>query len=95
VEQWTVGRLFRTLNDIEKGILRPDIRGLSEDTANLIRLCWEGDPRRRPTADQIFERLQRLKYKLIRGVDSNEVSFYVDSVLEREKGFPPVARRSD
>jgi serine/threonine protein kinase len=81
----------RMQQDIARGE-RPNISSLPQETAAFIRCCWDEDPARRPTADQIFDQLRTVKYEWLQEVDSDEVSFYVDYVMEREKGFPPVAR---
>jgi serine/threonine protein kinase len=41
---------------------RPEItKGFNQDLANLIRMCWDNDPNRRPEFSKIIELLNKLK----------------------------------
>jgi hypothetical protein len=95
VQQWggsaSADRISR---DIASGT-RPDTSGLSDESRELVSGCWAGRAGERPTADDVFERLKTVKYQLLPGVDSTEIGFYVDSVVEREKAFRRVVNRPE
>jgi hypothetical protein len=48
----------------------------------LIRKCWKPDPSRRPTFDQILDRLEAMKFKLTANANSSKLSEFVKSVKD-------------
>jgi serine/threonine protein kinase len=67
-----------------KGGKRPDTSAMLPPTADLLSACWVTFWNDRPTIDEVFEELRRMRYQLIPGVDSTELEVYVGSILERE-----------
>jgi serine/threonine protein kinase len=49
-------------------------------TAGLISRCWAGDPDRRPTFQEIFDELQRNRFKVFSAVDSQAVERFLESL---------------
>jgi serine/threonine protein kinase len=64
---------------------RPEIPEfvLSEMSA-LICDCWEDDPDDRPCFEDIVDRLEDMKFKVVRGVKSWKVKSFVDAIKEQE-----------
>jgi serine/threonine protein kinase len=91
-EHWETRHAISMIVRDVGGGTRPDISGLSDETGELLSRCWGREPSQRPTTDDIFEGLKSQKYQLIDGVDSNEVGFYVDSVIEGEKSLQQLGR---
>jgi serine/threonine protein kinase len=52
---------------------------------SLIRKCWRRDRWRRPTFDQILERLKFMKFKLTANVNSSKLSEFVTKVKNWEE----------
>jgi serine/threonine protein kinase len=67
---WPHGEYQVDVNELQEALLwaaqngyRPDITGLDErvpGAAHLLMSCWENDLRKRPNAQELFERLQEL-----------------------------------
>jgi hypothetical protein len=51
----------------------------------LIRKCWKRDPSRRPTFDQILNRLEVMKFKLTANVNSSKLSEFVQKIKDGEE----------
>jgi serine/threonine protein kinase len=57
---------------------------VSPAVKKLIRKCWKRDPRRRPTFDQILNRLEAMNFKLMANVNSSKLSQFVKKVKDWE-----------
>ena len=59
---------------------RPNIpKNISKNVANLIELCYHKDASKRPTFEDLYNKLQDPKY-FLEGVDASKVSEYIKSV---------------
>jgi serine/threonine protein kinase len=61
----------------------PDFVG--EEVKRLIGDCWKDKPRKRPSFEDILERLEKMDFRITAGVDSTKVRRFVRAVKTREK----------
>jgi Protein tyrosine and serine/threonine kinase len=64
-------------------------RGLSTEMEDLIQDCWTQDPTKRPSADEVVERLKLLPNRPVdrRPVDEDGTSFFMQ-LLSRQADNP-------
>jgi serine/threonine protein kinase len=51
---------------------------------NLIRSCWQKDPAKRPSFNDIFDDLQAAQFAIVPGGNANDIRHYCQSVLTWE-----------
>jgi serine/threonine protein kinase len=69
---------------------RPDIpHWVLPTTANLIRDCWADDYLERPSFDEILDRLEEMRFKLIGRVNSLKLITFVKDIKEWEANNRP------
>jgi serine/threonine protein kinase len=78
-----------TLNSIAGAIVlknwRPDIpNSVSPETAELIQDCWAPKYRERLCFSGILDRLEEMRFKLIRRVNSSKLTAFVNKIQEWE-----------
>jgi serine/threonine protein kinase len=65
---------------------RPDIPDfVGEEVKRLIGDCWKQKPGKRPSFEDILERLEEMDFRITAGVDSAKVGRFVRAVKTREK----------
>jgi serine/threonine protein kinase len=78
--QWAVAKLLVVDNE------RPTIPAfVLPAVQRLIRKCWKRDHWRRPTFNQILDRLEAMKFKLTANVNSSKLSEFVKKIKDWEE----------
>jgi serine/threonine-protein kinase len=83
-----------TLEEVAGAIIlkdrRPDIPdSVFRETAELIRDCWAPNYRERLCFSGIFDRLEEMRFKLIRRVNSSKVTAFVKEIQAWESNNHP------
>jgi hypothetical protein len=55
----------------------------------LIERCWKPDPQDRPSFDQIFFDLKKMRYRLFDDVDSGGLERFANETLRWQSGHQP------
>jgi TPR repeat protein/serine/threonine protein kinase len=64
---------------------KPDIsESLFPETIELISDCLQTEYRRRPSVEEIFDRMEGMNFKLMSGVNASKVTAFVDTIKELE-----------
>jgi serine/threonine protein kinase len=72
------------------GVWKPNIpKSVLPDMEKLICDCVEMDYEERPSFDEIFERLKKMRFKLMEGVDIWKVARFVERIENQEKVIYP------
>lgn len=74
---------------VKKG-LRPEFtKPIGDSYRELIQQCWESDPKKRPTFDQIVERLRTDPGFITANIDKEKYLYYINMIDNYQKTYDP------